>query len=193
MTIGSFRLDLLRGKVWASNVIVHSPKLQEWKWESPLVARAGSVYIETNLVWVLLRLLITGEEWPLEFYTIHAQDIQAFVERKQNVFNFFLMDPHLVFPDPVFDLNEEVSEDDKEDSFAIPSPAVTTSSNMGGENEEGNDHTTVNLNNESSSSSQHGSVTASSPNNDPNGAVVEETAKPKEKECAFITDKHRQL
>ena len=106
VTIGSFDVDLIRGTGWASNVIVHSPRRRVWKWESPLLARVGKVYVETNLIRVLLSMLLLGEEPPLEIYTMHLQDIQVFMERKQQVFNIYLLDPHNVIPDPEFDDDE---------------------------------------------------------------------------------------
>lgn len=109
VTLGSFDLDIIRGTGWISNVVIHSPKRHLWKWESPLLARIGKVHVETNLVRVLLSMLILREEPPLEIYTLHMSDIQVFVERKQQVFNIYLMDPHNVIPDPQLD-EEEVQE-----------------------------------------------------------------------------------
>jgi hypothetical protein len=100
VTIGSLRLDLLRGKVWASNVVLHSPKRKEWKWESPLLGRVGKVYIESNLVQCILFDIFLREKIPLEVRTVHASDIQGFVERKQNVFNFYLLDKQMILPEP---------------------------------------------------------------------------------------------
>lgn len=100
VTIGSLRVDVIRGKVWASNVVFHSPRRKEWKWESPVLARVGSLYVETNLVHCILSDWLLGEELPLVLDTIIVSDIQAFVERKQNIFNFYLVDPHWVLPDP---------------------------------------------------------------------------------------------
>ena len=100
VTIGSLRLDLLRGKVWASNVVLHSPRRNEWKWESPLLGRVGKVYIESNLVQCILFDIFLGEKLPLEVRTVHASDIQGFVERKQNVFNFYLLDKEMILPEP---------------------------------------------------------------------------------------------
>ena len=114
VTCGSLRIDLLRGRVWASNVVIHAPRRQQWKWESPILARVGKVYIETNLVLCLLSLWFLWEEQPAEFYTIHVSDIQCFVERKQHFFNFFLLDPHVELPDP----RELLDEDDE---LVVPS------------------------------------------------------------------------
>lgn len=109
VTIGSFDLDLIRGSGWLSNVVIHSPKRDLWKWESPLLARIGKIHVETNLVRVLLSMALLREEPPLEIYTLRMSDIQVFVERKHQVFNIYLLDPHNVIPDPQFD-EEETSE-----------------------------------------------------------------------------------
>lgn len=110
VTVGSFDVDLLRGKGWLSNVVIHSPQRHVWRWESPLLARIGKVYVETNLVRVLLSLFFLGEEPPLEIYTLHMQDIQVFMERKEQVFNIYLLDPHNVIPAPQFDDEYEDTE-----------------------------------------------------------------------------------
>lgn len=108
VTIGSLEMDLLRGTADLSNVIVHAPQRHLWKWESPLLARVGKIHVETNLVRVLLSLFLLGEEPPLEIYTLHLSDIQVFVERKQEVFNIYLLDPHNVIPAP--ELEDEDDE-----------------------------------------------------------------------------------
>lgn len=118
VTIGSFDLDLIRGRGWLYNVIVHSPQRHVWKWESPLLARVGKVYVETNLFRVLLSMLLLREEPPLEIYTLHLQDIQVFMERKQQVFNIYLLDPHNVIPEPELDEEEENTGKDLNSSSA---------------------------------------------------------------------------
>ena len=110
VTIGTFDLDLIRGTGWISNLIVHSPQRHVWRWESPLLARVGKIYVETNLFRVLLSMLLLGEEPPLEIYTLHLQDIQVFMERKEQVFNIYLLDPHNVIPDPQFDEEDDNNE-----------------------------------------------------------------------------------
>lgn len=119
VTIGSFDLDLIRGTGWLSNVVIHSPKRRMWKWDSPLLARIGKIHVETNLVRVLLSMLLLREEPPLEIYTLHMSDIQVFVERKQQVFNIYLLDPHNVIPDPQFE-EEEASEKAENDGSGEP-------------------------------------------------------------------------
>jgi hypothetical protein len=129
VTIGSLRLDLIRGKVWASNVVLHSPRRNEWKWESPLLARIGTVYVESNLVHCILAEVFLREKIPLELHTVSLSDIQGFVERKQNVFNFYLVDKQMILPEP----QDLIDEDDDTttaphvhvDSNGSPSAAAT--------------------------------------------------------------------
>lgn len=137
VTIGSLRLDLIRGKVWASNVVLHSPRRNEWKWESPLLARIGTVYVESNLVQCILFDVFLREKLPLELRTVQASDIQGFVERKQNVFNFYLIDKQMILPEPQ-DLPDE--DDDTHtttttphvDSNVSPSAARASASGVAG-------------------------------------------------------------
>ena len=112
VTVGSLQVDLIRGKAWMSNVVLHSPKRHLWKWQSPVLARVGKVYVECNLVQCVFYDWILREDLPLEIYTLHVSDIQCFVERRQQVFNFYLMDPHNVLPDPQ-DLDDEEEEYDE--------------------------------------------------------------------------------
>jgi hypothetical protein len=102
VTVGAFDFDLIKGTFWASNIVIHSPQRDVWKWESPLLARVGKIYVETNLVRILLSIYLLGEEPSLEIYTLHLQDIQVFMERKEQVFNIYLLDPHNVIPEPKF-------------------------------------------------------------------------------------------
>jgi hypothetical protein len=100
VTSSTFQIDLFRGKVCISNLIIHAPKQDTWQWEAPVFARIGKVYVEANLVSCLFSLWFLWEELPLDFYTIAVSDIQVFIERKHNVYNFLLLDPHVVVPVP---------------------------------------------------------------------------------------------
>jgi len=100
VTLGSLRTDLVRGQGWASNVVLHSPQQEAWQWEAPVLARVGRVYVEVNVVQCLFFLWFYQQEIPLELYTVHLSDIQVFVERKHMIYNFFLLDPHVIAPNP---------------------------------------------------------------------------------------------
>lgn len=100
VTIGSLKVDLLRGRAWVTNLVLHSPQRHKWKWQSPVLARVGKLYVECNLVKCLFFEWFVWEMKPIDIYTLEVSDIQAFVERKHHVFNFYLLDPHVTVPDP---------------------------------------------------------------------------------------------
>jgi hypothetical protein len=105
VTVGSLRLDwthLLCGQVTihASNIILHMPKRDQWQWSSPVLARIGSAQVECNLPITLFNLFVRGIELPIELYTVRVSDVQVFVERQQNIFNFYLLDRQMILPDP---------------------------------------------------------------------------------------------
>jgi hypothetical protein len=99
ITVGSFEYDLLRGQILGYNVVVHTPKRDEWKWESPLIARVGRIYVEFSML-ALLRDFLHTLTPPVDIYTIEVVDIQVFIERQEHVFNFYLLDSHIILPDP---------------------------------------------------------------------------------------------
>lgn len=140
VTSSTFQVDLLRGKVWISNLIIHAPKQDTWQWEAPVFARIGKVYVEANLVSCLFSLWFLWEELPLDIYTILVSDIQVFIERKHNVYNFLLLDPHVVVPvppQPTVTANQAVDEEDDlvfvnpivDDGDSLTSPTLADSDN----------------------------------------------------------------
>jgi hypothetical protein len=105
VTLGSFEIDwsqLLQGKITlhASNVIVHTPKRDEWQWESPLIARAGKASVECNAPITIFHAVFFRIELPIEAYTIIVSDVQVFVERRDSVINVYLLNPTLILPPP---------------------------------------------------------------------------------------------
>jgi len=141
VTVGSLQVDLIRGKAWMSNVVIHSPKRHLWKWQSPIIARVGKVYVECNLVQCVFYDWILREDLPVEVYRLHVSDMQCFVERRQQVFNFFLMDPHIVLPDP-----QDLVDDDEEEKSAVAEtiPTIQKSVDEGWvPNNESNNNTPV--------------------------------------------------
>ena len=137
VTVGAVELDILRGNIWISDVIIHSPRREQWRWESPALARIGRAYIESNVLAILLRFWLTNEEIPLDLNSIEISDVQVFVERKEQIFNFYLLDPHVNVPDPVWDESEDrqlpAAREDEEDSswmhLSTTETASATSSN----------------------------------------------------------------
>lgn len=126
VTIGHMELDLIRGKVWASNIIFHSPKRHQWKWQSPVLARVGTAYAHCNLVYCIFSDLILREEVPLDVYTAEISDVQVFVERKQDIFNFWLVDPHVQVPDPIIEEEELMVDTHSDDSHDDSTTTNTT-------------------------------------------------------------------
>jgi hypothetical protein len=118
VTASRLEWDLWRGRYWASNVIIHAPRQSIWHWEAPVLARIGKVYVEVNLVQCLLSLWCLWEEIPVDIHTVQMSDIQVFVERKHGVYNFFLLDPHVILPDPRdYSSDEENSINDEYDDY----------------------------------------------------------------------------
>ncbi|KAG7351786.1 hypothetical protein IV203_007834 [Nitzschia inconspicua] len=105
VTIGSFHIDwsqLLQGKITAhaSNVVIHTPKRDEWQWESPLVARVGKASVECNAPICIFHDVFLRRELPIEAYTVIVTDVQVFVERRDSVINVYLLNPTLIVPPP---------------------------------------------------------------------------------------------
>ena len=99
ITIGSLEVDLLGGKLFLSNLIIHTPLRREWRWESPLIARIGKLHLDFDFLSIMQRLL-RKQQLVLDIYSLEISDVQAFVERHEHVFNFYLLDPLMVLPDP---------------------------------------------------------------------------------------------
>ncbi|KAL3922739.1 MAG: hypothetical protein SGILL_002042 [Bacillariaceae sp.] len=103
--MGSFEIDwseLLQGKITlhASNVVIHTPKREEWQWESPLIARVGKASVECNAPICIFHDVFLRKEVPIEAYTVIVSDVQVFVERRDSVINVYLLNPTLVLPSP---------------------------------------------------------------------------------------------
>lgn len=99
VTIGSFDMDLLRGRLTVHNVIVHAPKRHVYKWESPVLARVGHIQAEFNPIQCLFAFFVLGEAPPaLDVNLLYLSDIQCFVERRGQVFNVYLLDRFYVTP-----------------------------------------------------------------------------------------------
>ncbi|GAX22317.1 hypothetical protein FisN_3Hh477 [Fistulifera solaris] len=105
VTIGNLQFDVLRGQVWCSNLVLHAPRRDQFHWDAPLLARVGRFYVQGNFMQCLFSNLVLREELPIDLYTIAASDIQVFIERRHNFFNFFLCDKHVVIPDHIIEDN----------------------------------------------------------------------------------------
>jgi hypothetical protein len=101
VTLGSLELQLIKGHAVIYNAIIHTPDREAWQWQSPLIVRVGRVEIEWNMLSVIYQFVYLGRDPPIiDVYSVHASDIQVFVERQQHVFNVYLLDPCIVLPDP---------------------------------------------------------------------------------------------
>ena len=124
VTSSTFHIDIFRGKVWISNLVIHAPKQDLWLWEAPVFARIGKVYVEANVISCLFSLWFLWEELPLDIYTVMVSDIQVFIERKHNVYNFLLLDPHVVVPLPPQPAATSDQTDYDEDDVVFVNPIV---------------------------------------------------------------------
>ena len=142
VTIGLLRIDwthLLCGKVTihTSNVILHMPQREQWQWSSPVLARIGSAQVECNLPITLFNFLLRGIELPIELYSVQVSDVQVFVERQQNIFNFYLLDRQMILPDPKIVLlkqferepteSQQEPHEDMDKSFSVEELSERTS------------------------------------------------------------------
>jgi hypothetical protein len=94
----------LQGKITlhASNVVIHTPKRDEWQWDSPLIARVGKATVECNALITVFHIVFLRREVPIEAYTIIVSDVQVFVERRESVINVYLLNPTLKLPPAPF-------------------------------------------------------------------------------------------
>ena len=121
VTIGSFVIDwseILQGKVTmhASNVILHTPQRDEWRWDSPLLARVGKATAEANVLITVIHGVFLKREVPIEAYTVIVSDVQVFVERRDSVINVYLLNPTLKLPTPPY--AKKVVGDDQSEGAA---------------------------------------------------------------------------
>ncbi len=104
VSIGDVDLSQVwKGRIIGRDVILHSPSRQIWKWDSPCIVRLGTVDISVSLLTVidLLRPYLMTPPYLIDIYSVHLQDIQCFIERRQpNIFNFHLLDESLDIPLP---------------------------------------------------------------------------------------------
>lgn len=101
VTLSDVQVDLLRGKVVVHDFIVHNKERDEWEWDSPCLVRVGRIEASLNFASVI-QLPHIGRILNHSFfdiYTVLVEDVQIFVEKRKNVFNFHLMDASLDIPD----------------------------------------------------------------------------------------------
>lgn len=101
VTLSDVQVDVWRGKVVVHDFIIHNKDRNAWEWDSPCLARVGRIEASLNFASVI-QLPYIGRILNHNFfdiYTILVEDVQLFVEKRKNVFNFHLLDASLDIPD----------------------------------------------------------------------------------------------
>lgn len=101
VTVSDAQVDLLRGKVIVTDLILHNKNRDDWEWDSPCLARVGRIEATLNFASVI-KLPKIGpilNHTFFDVYTVLVEDVQVFVEKRKNVFNFHLLDASLDIPD----------------------------------------------------------------------------------------------
>lgn len=109
VTLGYLEFDFFRCRVSMRDAVIHTPGRQAWKWDSPLIARIGQLDASFSLLSVInFTSNLLG--YPCkDIYTVEVSDVQIFVEKRANVFNFHLLDRSLELPDPEAALSAMIS------------------------------------------------------------------------------------
>lgn len=101
VTLGGIEIHWWHGQVDLYNLVIHTPRRDEWQWQSPLIGRVGKLSVQASIAgWAYSFVQYGPRHVRLEIYTVRAEDVQVFVERQQHIFNFYLCDPMLELPDP---------------------------------------------------------------------------------------------
>ena len=101
VTIGRIEVDIIHGHATVWDLVIHSPNRDEWSWDSPLVVRVGKINAHFNVLTVVDPLAFYFKTWPFrDIYGGVVEDVQVFVEKRRNIFNFHLLDPSLDIPVP---------------------------------------------------------------------------------------------
>jgi hypothetical protein len=101
VTLSDGEFDLWRGKAIVRDFVIHNKDRDVWEWDSPCLARVGRIEATLNFSSVI-KLPYYGQILEHKFfdvYTVLIEDVQVFVEKRKNVFNFHLLDPSLNIPD----------------------------------------------------------------------------------------------
>ena len=101
VTISDIQVDIWRGRVVIQDLVVHNKDRENWEWESPCLARVGRIEATLNFTSVVdipYYGPILNHSFK-EVYTMLVEDVQVFVEKRRNIFNFHLLDSDLEIPD----------------------------------------------------------------------------------------------
>ena len=90
------------------DLIIHNKGRDDWEWDSPCLARIGRIEATLNFASViqLPKLGRILNHTFFDVYSILVEDVQVFVEKRKNVFNFHLLDPSLDIPDHTLIMEE---------------------------------------------------------------------------------------
>jgi hypothetical protein len=99
ITVGAVYLNLVDGVFEARDIVVHTPGMEEWGWQSPLLGRCGVMRVTFAFLSCIPYQRYLRYE-AKEIYSVKVRDCQVFVEKKANVFNFMLCDAMYDLPDP---------------------------------------------------------------------------------------------
>eukprot|EP00970_Alexandrium_tamarense_P010031 scaffold1992_cov203-Alexandrium_tamarense.AAC.20 len=108
VTLSDIKVDLWRGRVVIQDLVIHNKDRSSWEWESPCLARVGRIEAELNFTSVI-ELPFYGPILNHTFkdvYTGLVEDVQVFVEKRRNIFNFHLLDGSLDIPDHTLIMEE---------------------------------------------------------------------------------------
>ena len=101
VTLSDAQVDLWRGKAVVHDFIIHNKDRDAWEWDSPCLARVGRIEASLNFASVI-QLPFIGRilnHTFFDIYTLLVEDVQVFIEKRKNVFNFHLLDSSLDIPD----------------------------------------------------------------------------------------------
>lgn len=90
------------------DLIIHNKNREGWEWDSPCLARVGRIEVTLNFASVI-QLPKIGRILNHTFfdvYTVLVEDVQVFVEKRKNIFNFHLLDASLDIPDHALIMEE---------------------------------------------------------------------------------------
>lgn len=97
----------LKSTLIVHDAVVHTPEKNDWKWESPLIARVGYVKVTANLFSLLdlpynIKQSLEIRMNPIkDIYSLEMKDVQVFIEKRRNIFNFHLLDERLDLPSAI--------------------------------------------------------------------------------------------
>lgn len=99
--ISNAQIDLLAGKLTVQDLIVHNLERDAWEWDSPCLMRVGRIEARVSFASIICTFLGRLLNYTFyEVYSVLVEDVQVFVEKRKNVFNFHLLDERLEIPDP---------------------------------------------------------------------------------------------